>query len=295
MCLNPVYLRNRFIDYGMLSEEEKKALQVRDFSSTDTRPAFPVPCGKCLECLRQQTTEWAFRCALEAKCHLENCIITLTFGNVDNRKGIIDYSNEALNKKDYQDFLKRLRSHVDKPIRYFLSAEYGSKKGRPHYHIIIFGWCPRDLVFSHYNEHKNPIFRSKEVEKIWGNGLCSVDVFNFENAFYCSKYLQKVVFHEGDQKNNQRPFVSMSLKPGIGFEWLQQNKDILLLTDKIYVDGHYIKTPRYFLKVLEREGYDLETIKRVRKLKASNLQPSAALLSYKRHKAENFLNLKFKS
>lgn len=58
----------------------------------------------------------------------------------------------------------------------------------------------------------------------------------------------------------------MSLKPGIGLLGFNEKS---LETDKIYDNGHYIKVPRYFLKVAERNDKDLSSLKSYRLVKSS--------------------------
>ncbi len=47
--------------------------------------------------------------------------------------------------KELQEFLKRLRKNTKYTFRYLASGEYGEKKQRPHYHLILF--ADRELPF----------------------------------------------------------------------------------------------------------------------------------------------------
>lgn len=221
-----------------------------------------VPCQKCSECSYKATLEWAHRIIDETKYHGATCVISLTYA--DNPVTLV--------KKDYQDFLKRLRYYLDKlydvKIRYFLSGEYGGKRRRPHYHVIIFGWKPNDLKFHHFNENGKPVYISQFVEFVWGKGFCSVEDLYFETAFYCAKYLQKQLAHEVKDKNLLPPFVAMSLKPGIGLRYVDRKK---LLDDKIYHNGKSISLPRYYLKLMDRSNIDLSDLK-ARRLKNAKLR-----------------------
>ena len=65
-------------------------------------------------------------------------------------------------KEELQLFLKRLRIRltrrgVDHNIRYFACSEYGSKSGRPHYHMILWNYPDAD------NLHAT----LKEIESAW--------------------------------------------------------------------------------------------------------------------------------
>ena len=222
-----------------------------------------VSCGKCLECLSRKSIEWAVRICLEAREHAENCFITLTYAETDYN----------LHKRDLQLFIKRLRKHVEPvKVRYFACGEYGSKGHRPHYHIILFGWKPKDGYFWRMSKGEK-LYRSPTLEKLWSKKIYDVkkkkyvDVsmgfstwgdISFNSARYCAKYLQKLNEHiEG----RTEPFVVMSNRPGIGFNAISPD---MLLTDKVYYDGKSIRVPRYFEKVLEREGYSLENLRDIR-------------------------------
>lgn len=208
-----------------------------------------VPCGKCKECLQQKSIEWSYRICDEAKLHSQNCYITLTYENAPR----------SLSKEDFQKFIKDLReylrTHYGLYIRYFGSGEYGDLKGRPHYHLIIFGWCPSDIEYFFTNENGDKIFKSKEVAKIWKKGFITVGEVTLQSAKYVALYLQKL---EWKDDGRVPPFQLMSKRPGIGFGAIKKES---IVTDKIYVNGKYIKIPRYYLKVLERDGVNLYDLK----------------------------------
>lgn len=210
--------------------------------------AIPVKCGKCLECLQERSNEWAYRIMLESKNYANNCFLTLTYKD----------NPVSLKKKDFQLFMKRLRKKLSPlKIRYFACGEYGKKGKRPHYHAIIFNWSPtNDDIICNVPGEKS-LFRSRTLESVWTYGFSSFGQLTFDSAKYCAKYMQKMNdFPQGCEK----PFTLMSNKPGIAFDYVNQNEDFLI-DDKIYNNSHYIKTPRYFLKVLERQGYDLTAFK----------------------------------
>lgn len=214
-----------------------------------------VPCGKCVECLTSKATEWSYRIVLESQWHTENCFLTLTY----------QYSPVQLVKRDFQLFMKKLRKYLAKQnitIRYFMCGEYGSQGKRPHFHCIIFGWRPKDLEILSI-KGTEILYKSSLISKIWGQGFVSVGDVSSWSAKYCAKYLQKL---NSVPKDWVQPYVCMSNRPGIGFKSIDEEQ--IAATDKIYVDGKYKSTPRYFYKVLYREGkYDL-----IERLKADRLR-----------------------
>lgn len=95
---------------------------------------LPFPCGQCAICRAQSAMIWKLRCELEALEHGNNfAFVTLTYSDVF----LPDDGN--LVPSHLSSFLKRLRKRLDYSIRYFSCGEYGSLRGRPHYHLIIFG------------------------------------------------------------------------------------------------------------------------------------------------------------
>lgn len=201
-----------------------------------------VPCNKCIECEMQRAEEFALRCVLEAKQYKQNCMVTLTYK--DNPITLI--------KRDLQLFLKRLRKKIGK-VRYFACGEYGSKGLRPHYHIILFGYSPSDLEYF-FDRNGNPVYKSEEIEKLWKLGYISVGELNFKTAKYTAKYLQKL---NNCPDGCLKPFLCMSLKPGIGFNYFIKNYNDIIKNDGIYYLGKKYKIPKYFMS---KYSIDLQLI-----------------------------------
>ena len=242
-----------------------------------------VPCGKCLECMRHATTEWALRIMLEALDYEQNSCITLTYNDAHLPE------KSLLKPKDTQDWLKRLRKALSPvKVRFFLSGEYGSKRGRPHYHVILFGYDPPDKVYS-FTKNGHKYYRSKFIQDTWSLydepiGNIIVTDLTYQGAFYSAKYLQKSLFEDMEV----RPFIRMSNRPGIGFNSVYMSD---VQTDKIYFEGRAYQIPRYFLKVLEREGVVLDDLKSSRRLSAANAYKFTTVqdLYLRQNRAENLL------
>ena len=269
MCLFPVKASlSTFVD-DFTGEEKNKinfGYRAQSLISQNRAVSIDLPCGKCVECERSKSIEWSYRIMNECSLYKDNCFITLTYRN----------NPVELNLRDYQLFLKRLRKKIGK-FRYFLCGEYGSKKRRPHYHLIVFGWKPQDLEYFFTDKSGFIIYQSKFLEQLWSLGFVSVGELNLRSAKYVAKYMQKQIDY-GDLK---KPFIRMSLKPGIGANFIKNNLQ-LLDSDKIYVQGNYIKLPRYYLKVASQQGLgDLE-IKKNRVIKANVCKRSEEELQNKR-------------
>lgn len=169
-------------------------------------------CGACPECLRKRANYHALTSVYEAKAHSKNCMITLTYDTfVRDGKGKIcrdDFGKPIENPVDpdlkvnvrhVQLFIKRLRKYIsyhypnNEKIKYRISAEYGSRTHRAHYHAIIFGFDFPDRHYYKKSSRGNSIYMSSVLTKLWNHGICTVDSVNVHSgiARYCSKYLAK--------------------------------------------------------------------------------------------------------
>lgn len=157
---------------------------------------IPFPCGQCLPCRINKRRVWTHRLMLESYCHSDSVMVTLTF---DNDHLPLDNS---IDKRDVQLFLKRLRKALEpNQIRYYAAGEYGSKSGRPHYHLIIFGLS---------------LLQGDVVKKCWPFGMVHVAEFNQSTAQYVAGYVTKKLSSTSlDSRHSE--FALMSRRPGIGF------------------------------------------------------------------------------
>lgn len=233
-----------------------------------------IPCGQCIGCRLKRSKDWAIRCCLESKYFQSNSFITLTY-NDDHLPDCNDMINDdgeivpspihPLKIKDLQDFFKRLRRHMEyhnfpchfKTItthdsdgnlierevkyyfRYFACGEYGPSTMRPHYHLILFGFKPDDLILHKRNHLGQPVFRSPLLEKIWHKGYVTVGDLTFESAAYVSRYITKKVLGENsyiyENYNFTPEFCTMSRCPGIASFYFEDNSNLIYKSDKIYI------------------------------------------------------------
>lgn len=252
-----------------------KTIPVRRVGADHYEPVT-VACGKCVECLQQHSNEWSHRIVDECKLHEQNCFITLTYNEQSKP------TDGSLCRRDLQLFIKRLRKHVEPlKLRVFYCGEYGKKALRPHYHVIVFGWKPDDLFFWQKDKSGSILYRSPQVEKLWTFGYSSVGDVTVDSAKYCAKYMQKL---QKLPDGLVKPFIGMSNRNGIGYGAIDPNS---LTSDRIYHNGKSVKVPRYYLKVLEREGHDLTEFKSRRQL-VGEMREKTVDLQKKREKAYKF-------
>lgn len=240
-------------DYG---GEFKRKLWFKEPLKLDDRKEVQIPCRHCFECIQSYSTNWALRCCLEAKSHLKNCFLTLTY----NDKNIEDISVKTLQK-----FFKRLRKHFGaRSLRYFACGEYGERTARPHYHVILFGVdFSDDRQFLRTDRRGNVLYYSATLAKLWKFGFHSIGDLSFESAKYCAKYMQKFNF-----ENGKKSFTLQSRKPAIGYNYAVEHAESIAATGKVYINGKEFSAPwqfkRWFQKriSLARFAMKLDEIKK---------------------------------
>ncbi len=280
----------------VFSEREARQYFAKTFGSDIyvkmmERNSTTIDCGKCLACRIKKRKDMTTRLNNELSMYGDDCcFITLTY-NDENipttcirsikdkdkmvERGIGSLPVETLLPSDVQKFIKRLRRHLEyipkrcklkrdhvvKPIRYFAVGEYGGKTGRPHYHLIIFGWKPSDLDF-HSLRNGNVVYRSKQVEKLWTFGFSTVQPCGLGVAKYCSRYVTKkyvnnAKVNEPFQESFFPEFTLQSIKHGgIGAPWFDIHfAEIISRGYVSYRQGtSFVKAaiPNYYLRRLRK-------------------------------------------
>jgi len=203
----------------------------------------------------------------ESAGHTQNCFITLTYDD-DH----LPY-DQGLNKKHFQQFMKRLRKELSpQRIRFFHCGEYGGQTDRPHYHALIFGHDFSDKVL--YSENNgNKLFTSAVLNRIWGYGFCTIGDVSFETAAYTARYIVKKVTGDAAEKHyqitdpltgeifqRQPEYITMSLKPAIGHEWWLKYSDDTFPDDSVIMRDQAIPAPKRYLKLLQMESIPWKTL-----------------------------------
>jgi len=224
---------------------------------------FVLPCGQCSWCRFVRTRQWALRCYLERQSHKDAAFLTLTYRDADLPK------NKTLVRKHVQEFLKRLRANLDyqyngTKIRFYASGEYGDENGRPHYHILIFGFGFPDKKlhrYSYSHGFKNPVYRSEFLEKNWKYGFSELGSVTLESAAYTAGYIRKKINgpQAADHYEGRLPeFSVQSTVSGIGADWYEANKSWLWKEDVIRMPTakgmRSYRPPRFFEKLFQKEN-----------------------------------------
>lgn len=247
----------------------------------DVSHSLQIPCGQCIGCRLEKSRQWAMRCMHEAQLHSENCFVTLTY----NEKYLP--FDRSLNHRHFQLFFKRLRKkYPHKSIRFYMAGEYGSEKGRPHYHACIFGWSPSDKQYYKRTGSGSIIYTSKELDNLWSIkdkntkkydniGFTSVGDVTFESAAYIARYIMdkqkgKLIMDDygtqkwapnddqyitcnadGELQIKEPEYNQMSRRPGIAFEWFKKYKNDVFPNDYVVIRGQKVKPPKYYDKKLK--------------------------------------------
>lgn len=227
-------------------------VRIRDPSGPALCPGWIlVPCGKCMACRIAKTREWAVRLLHESGYHDDMAFVTLTYAEEFLPE------DESLDKRELQNFLKRLRKGLgnEKKIKYFACGEYGDRFFRAHYHAIIFGIGPKDVDL---------------VRKAWPFGFVEVKPVMLENIKYVTGYVKKKLdgpLGKETYQGKKEPFQLQS--KGLGKQFALDNKKWLEQHTGVTVNGKPLGLPRYyrnFIDVSSEELFEksLEAEKKVR-------------------------------
>lgn len=255
-----------------------------------------IACGQCVGCRLERSRQWAVRCMHEAQLYDENCFVTLTYDD--------DHLPEAgLEHEHWQKFFKRLRQKIRRETlneckvhgftrsqtrqalkhaspRFYMCGEYGEQFGRPHFHACIFNYdFPDKKLFKKNRGH--PIFTSKILESLWPYGYSSVAGLSFQSAAYVARYIMKkqtgdaaadhyeILNEYGEYVPIRPEYNKMSLKPGIGADWLKKFSSDVYPHDFVVVNEKKSRPPKYYDKLFEVSyPSDLEDVK-FRRLQAA--------------------------
>lgn len=231
----------------------------------------------------------------------------------DFMKRVIDYwarhydhkyeEHEVAPGEDYDRYSKKDDKYykVDNPgIRRFYCGEYGSDKEyinchgimrqateRPHYHVILFNMPVPDMVFDRWAycewnpKIKNALYKSKVLTKLWGMGHVDLNEVNYNTCCYVARYVTKK--QKGKEASNEHytlkgripPYVDMSRRPGIGYQYFKDNQEKFFEEKPIWLPtktGLKKVKSRYFDKQMEKiDPERFDEIKRSRKKKSEKM------------------------
>lgn len=204
MCTSPILIRNK---------------KFRSISVDIPNKYIKVPCGSCDECLRKRAKDLYIRVRFQVENDIKNGGVSFMC--------CLTYDNETVplfhhlgktymvfNKKHVINFIKRLRTHLDRFFRrhyncdapdfkYLVTSEFGTdpdKTHRPHYHLIVTFSRPISLfVFRMCFECS--LYSNSTGERYFGKIYqCELLDLKRGGIRYSSKYILKDQYY--DTQNN---------------------------------------------------------------------------------------------
>ena len=338
-CLNPSsawICGNKVAKDGILSPRlvfsPKEALEYyHGVYALMAKNEVSIPCGKCELCVARKRKDMATRLVHENSMHDTACFVTLTYndaaipvtnfapdsvemddGKISEVTRLVEFGNgrapiQTLFPRDVQNFIKRLRRHVEyhnpnaPKIRYFAVGEYGGKTQRPHYHLLIFGWKPNDCERL-FKRRGHWIYKSDEISRHWirceyetlpscrrrrvarySLGFCSVSDVSPAVAKYAARYTVKKMKDNSDENINAARvpvfFLQSVRGGGIGSPWLEKHAQNCLTGLLHYKVGDRIVTtsiPQYYITRLRKIKTPLFLQIRDERISFINSHPSRA-------------------
>lgn len=196
-----------------------------------SRDGVLFPCGVCPLCRRKRRSELAARVYFEAADYRPDQVACLTLTYRDEELVLCDGDEPAptLVRDHATAFLKRLRRRLEyseRPsVRFFLCGEYGSARGRPHYHAILFGYppCWRVEGSKALKDGRNDpacCEPCRELAECWGHGYVKSELVRSTAGLgrYLGGYLSKGLTDRTHTRLRGREpeFARWSRRPALG-------------------------------------------------------------------------------
>lgn len=195
------------------------------------RSGIATPCHQCWQCRENRINDWVGRCIAEREISLTASVVVLTYGNGDTAE------SRFLRKSDITSYIKALRNAGHK-VRFFAVGEYGSKKGRSHWHVVLF-WQSK----MPYREMRKNI-----TDEYWPHGYSFWSTAEGASIRYVMKYINK----DADDPDHAKS-MGMSRKPILGWGYF------LELAGRYIDQGLAPQKPFYkFRDVLDERGKPVE-------------------------------------
>lgn len=158
-----------------------------------------IGCRKCWQCLKQKSQDWVGRCIAESRTASASRFVTLTYGGGDHPAA------QFLTYEHVQRWLVEVRRKAK--VRYLAVGEYGSEKGRAHWHVLLF-----------YESGKVPqVEMNKRINhKMWPHGFSQWEEVSTQAIRYCVKYVQK----DKGALEKQAKF-ALSKRPALGAKYFE--------------------------------------------------------------------------
>lgn len=217
-------------------------------SNPITNGAETFACRTCNECIAARKNDWVARAMAEKYTSAETIGIELTYRN--NPDGTLPDAARAFKYDDVKAFLKRLREayfyehNARSELRFICAGERGSKRGRVHWHMVLFA----DRPFSQLGQWSDFLFKELEGPQFselgkkakmlhwqfWPHGHVVVKRPTQGGMEYVLKYALKDQFNSVRSKGTMRfsksedngaSYFRMSKQPALGMRYLERQCD----------------------------------------------------------------------
>lgn len=201
-----------------------------------------VPCGKCVECLKDRQNSWKLRLTEEARNWSTLCFFTLTYSECSVPRN--DFGNTTASLDDIQRWIKRWRISLVRrygkdsalsDIKFFICAEYAPdgyylhrktrtmrrSTMRPHYHGVIFSNLDADFVKDTLIRDWRSRYGFVKFDKVRCRREDRSSVMNYISK-YCCKGCFASRLAEIARGEIEKAFTVMS--KGIGLSYVLRNK-----------------------------------------------------------------------
>jgi hypothetical protein len=184
-----------------------------------------VACHECRQCQGQAVLDWVGRNIAESKTATASHCVTLTYGGGEHPAA------KVLTYSDVQKWLKLLRRHGYR-FGYFCVGEYGTLKGRTHWHVVIH-WKGKVPAWagvqqgtgqwsdSHMSRGEHKVrFMHQRLDKYgkpakvkgepaywWPHGWTEVSECTVDGIKYAMKYIQKDLGEQSYPMPSKKPLL----------------------------------------------------------------------------------------
>lgn len=180
----------------------------------------------------------------ESKMHENSIFLTLTYSPEHLESPFLIY-------RHWQTFIKDLRDRVgylpEERISVMVTGEYGEENKRPHWHALLFNYCPHDQKKLRKTERGDQVFESHFLTDLWSKGNVEYGAVTLESARYVASYALKKLVHGKDQDHRYHPLHKTSSKNAIGKSWIEKYwKHTFENGFVVLADGSEGNIPRYY-------------------------------------------------
>lgn len=205
----------------------------------DDNPGASFACGRCPNCLKRRVDGWAYRLKYHMRTVKHAYFLTLTYADGQCKRSDNGFLN--LCPDDFRKYIKRIRKRLgdnkhtpfNDRVKYVVTGEYGSRRGRPHYHAIVFN-VPFEVLM-----------------KEWPHGIVDVRDVNSSRIAYVFKYTQKARIRKLTHDRDDRIPEYINYSQGLGKQFLTP---LNILYHVVNIDnptitletGERIAIPRYY-------------------------------------------------